>query len=222
MTTLLTILILIQLGARLATWPASRQIWLAGLAVGLSTWLLLPYAWENSLVVIEQKLQTGLWADNFTLIVSLDVMLASYIGYKAFSSDYQQNTKHRWIQLVPPILLLPAVFWVSANFFYHFPGQSYAFSGIAIMTSLAVGLPFIAMLLRWALVKRTTIVEFSVAVALLIFTVMLLQPLVGAPPPTHREPVAWTFLAILAGICVTGFVIGYALFKIIKKLKLKL
>jgi len=222
MTTLLTILILIQLGARLASWPAYRQIWLAGLAVGLTTWLLLPYAWENSLVVIQQKLQSGLWADNFTLIVSLDVLLASYIGYQAFSIDYQQNTKYRWVQYLPPVLLLPAVFWVSANFFYHFPGQNYLFSGIAIMMVLAVGLPLMAMLLRWALVQRTTIVEFSVAVALIIFAVMLLQPLVSAPPPTHREPVDWLFLAILVAICVGGFLIGYLLVNFIKKLKLKL
>lgn len=222
MTTILTILILIQLSARLATWPAYRQIWLAGLVVGLTTWQLLPYAWENSLVVIEQKLQTGLWADNFTLIVSLDVLLASFIGYKAFSTDFQENRKHLWVQFLPPVLLLPAVFWVSANFFYHFPGQSYILSGFAIMTVLTVGLPLLAMLLRWALVKRTTMVEFSVAVALLIFAVMLLQPLVGAPPPTHREPVNWNFLAILAAICLAGFVIGLALFKIIKKLKIKL
>jgi hypothetical protein len=219
MTFLFAILVMLQFCARLATWPRQWMVWTAGAAIGLSAWALLPYAWENSLMALEAKLQTGLWADNFTLLVSLDVLLACYIGYNTYRTVFGFGMRNGWVAYVPSILLLPAVFWMGAEFLNNFAGHAYWVSGLTVSLLLAVGVPLVAMLLRWALIKTVTIIEFGIAIGIALFAAVLLQPLVSAPSPTHRQPVELTNLWALGVICVMGFALGMALYYLMKKLK---
>lgn len=219
MTFLFAILVMLQFCARLATWPRQWMVWMAGAMVGLMTWALLPYAWENSLMELETKLHSGLWADNFTLLVSLDLLMACYIGYNSSRTAWGDRIKNRWVAFVPSILLFPAVGWMGAEFLNRFTGQAYWVSGTIISLLMAVGVPLVATLFRWALVKTLSIVEFGVTLSLGLFALVLLQPLLSAPSPSHREPVEWTNLWTLSGICAMGFAVGVALFFVIKKPK---
>lgn len=218
---LLSILVILQFCIRLSAWRSRIAVWAAGAVIGSSVWLFLPYAWENSIIMLDQKVQSGIWADNLTLFVSLDVLLGIYLAYILFSKENNLSVKHGWMSFFPPLLLFPAVFWVGAEVFNALPGLTYMQTGLLLTFFFAVGMPLFSFLLKWTLVQNIAIAEFQVVLNIVLLAVMVVKPLLSASQPSHKEPVQWMALLVIVAVIFFGFLLGIVLTKIIKKIQYK-
>lgn len=215
---LLSIIVTLQFCTRLSAWRSQIAVWAAGVVLGLSVWLFLPYAWENSRITLEQKVSSGAWADNLTLLVSLDVLLGLYWAYRVFRKEFGYAGKHEWVHFFPSLLLFPAIFWLSAEMFYALPGLSYTQTGLLLSLMFTLGVPLIGYFLKWFFMKNTAIAEFQVVVNVVLMATMIAQPLLTASKPTHQEPVHWGALGVIAVVCLVGFLLGIFIQKIIKRI----
>jgi hypothetical protein len=214
---LLSILVILQFCIRLSAWRSRIAVWAAGAVIGSSVWLFLPYAWENSMMMLEQKVQSGIWADNLMLFVSLDVLQGIYLAYILFRKENNLSAKHGWMSFLPPLLLFPAVFWVGAEVFNTMPGLTYTQTGMLLTIFFAVGMPLFSFFLKWTLVQNIAIAEFQVVLNIVLLAVMIVQPLLSVSQPSHNEPVHWIELVVIVAVIFFGFLLGIVLTKIIKK-----
>jgi hypothetical protein len=218
---LLSIIVLLQFCARLCAWQNRIAVWVAGAVLGSSVWLFLPYAWENSRMELERKVSTGIWADNLTLLVSLDVLLGVYLVWLLFRKENSLPVKRAWMLYLPSLLLFPSVFWLGAEVFYSLPGLTYTQTGIALTCIFILGLPLFSFFLKWAFVYNMAIAEFQGLLNIALLAAMVVQPLLSATQPSYREPVQWPALAVIVAVCVVGFLSGIVINKIIKKFQYK-
>lgn len=219
MSFFLAIVIIIHWCARLSGWRHKAAVWIAGALIGLSVWLFLPVAWENSLMVLKQKIRSGTWADHFVLLVSLDVWFGMWLAYRDLRREYGLPATHQWLRLFPPLLLFPAIFWLSAGFFYILPGLGYTLSGFTIMLIFTIGIPTISWVLQWMPNGKVAVVELRMILNLLIMVIIWVMPALSAASPAHTEPVHWLALAVTVGVCLAGTVTGYLFFRILKHYK---
>lgn len=172
-------------------------------------------------MALKSGLKSKTWEDNFVLLVSLEVLWTGFIGYTAYRKDHGSDVAGSWVIYMPSVLLFPSVFWMGAEFLNYFVGYPLWMSGLVVSSVLAIGMPLLAMLFRWALVKSISIIEFGFALSILLFLAVLLQPLVSASSPTHLEPIAWINLLTLGATCAAGIIAGMALFYTLQKLRIK-
>ncbi len=215
MVLLFAVLICLRFCIQLGYLKGHTYRWISGFVLALLVWLLLPYAWNLSLVELDRIVSTGLWADNLSLLISLDVVLGLMLTYRAFMQEKGLQLP-RWFDRIPPLLLIPAVFYISMQCFYLFPGLGFHKTGVLISLSLFLLFPLLSLFFRWVLASKTSLIEFSGLLVLALFLLLLLEPVMNAPPPSVNIAVEWHALLLIAGACMLGFMMGAGMYYMFK------
>jgi hypothetical protein len=213
----LSILVLLHTSVRVATREKPLIFFLFSVAAASLNWLLLPYAYENSLPEIMEQISTGIWADNFMLVVSLDVLLGLVLCVRQFKRQHKETVKHPWIELIPPLLLIPVLYYIDASFFYRFPQFSYTTSGVILFLAISTGLPLMGYFIQWLLGFGEAVAEFRALLNLALFSLVLAGPLLKISQPGYQAPLHLDALAVVAAICLAAFLTGIVVFKLKRK-----
>jgi len=216
MLNLLSILVLIHFAVRLAAPEKPYLYWVLGVAVGIGNWMFLHHAYENSLPQIIEQISTGIWADNFVLVVSLDVLLGMLLFIRAIKKHNGAILKHNWLEYIPSLLLLPVLYYLNANFFYAFPQFSYTTTAILIFLLVSIGLPLLGYVFRWMLNDSLAILEFRALLNIAIFIAVLIAPLLEIKKPAYQASLNLEALGAVLLVCVIGFISGISIPKIKK------
>ncbi len=211
---ILSIVVLFHFSIRIAVKEKPYIYWLLGTAFALLNWFILPIAYENRLPVIVKQISTGIWADNFVLVVSLDVLLGLVLCYRALRKQENIQLKYKWVEYIPSLLLLPVLYYLNANFFYAFPQFNYTSSGIILFILISVGLPLWGYFFRWLLRESYAIIEFKALLNLSLLALILIAPLLRMRTPGIQSSLHLDALIIILTISLVGFVLGLVVFKI--------
>ena len=216
MINIIAILTVILFSIRITERKKSFSPWIWASIFGIINLFLLPYAYSNSLPEVIRQIQTGVWADNFVLVVSLDVLMGMILCFRSFQKSEGKKINKRWIEYLPPLLLIPVQYYLNATFFYAFPTLKYNTAGLILLFLITTGFPFTGYLCRWILKDQYAIIEFRAIITLLIFIVILTYPLLHLNKPAYSAPLHLNSLGFIFLLFVTGFGLGYIVFKVKK------
>lgn len=180
-----------------------------GAALGLLNWLvLLPAAYENSLPKMVAGISGGIWADNFMLAVSLDILLGFALCLMALRRLQGERVKHAWAEWLPPLLLLPVLLYLDAVFFYLFPQFDYPVSGAMLFVLVGTGLPMLGYSFLRLLGDSYAVIEFRALLNIALFITVLVEPLLQLQPPVYKAPLYLEALGVVIAVCAAGFLLG--------------
>lgn len=218
MTFLLSILIVLQFCVRASLWQFKSAIWIAGTLAGLSVWIFLPFAWNNSLPDLLRIIKSGLWADNISLLVSLDTLAGIYFAFSFFKKLHGQKIRFNWMQYLPSILLFPSIFLFTAECFYLIPGMGYTATGFIIMVIITTGIPLLSLVFRYFLVTELALTEFLFISSLVPLLVVISEPIGTKTINSLKQETDWYALAVMVATIVICVVSGFLFHLIIKKI----
>jgi hypothetical protein len=180
-----------------------------GALLGLLNWLvLLPAAYENSLPKMVAEISGGIWADNFMLAVSLEVLLGLALCVMALRRMQGERVKYAWADYLPPILLLPVLLYIDAAFFYLFPQFDYMVSGVMLFLLVSAALPLPGYAFRRLLDDSYAVIEFRALLNIALFITVLVEPLLQLQPPAYKAPLYLEALGVLIAISAAGVLLG--------------
>ncbi len=214
-------------GERVSWWVRGvHAILLAG-----AVFLFHPFTLTINKIWVDETLNTLRWLNDVTLLVMLD-MLLSILAVTARDVRWPSprriryygllhvifDTLHKSAYYLPPLLILPALFYFRVELLFLLPG--YSFLGVTVILALLVALlvllaPYVK---RCLALTRETSMLLSFLTFLLVVTAMLFTPEGLVHGVVHSDLPAELLHAalLLVGLCIMA-ALGYFLQRIAKR-----